>query len=122
MFRSIRWRIAVPYVALTLLTILALTAFVTSRVRNDRLDALQARLRAESQLSAQFLEILLEQRADPQTVEALADDWARSTGSRVTIIARDGQTCIPYADGYATIVLVGPEMDTALLGILDRVR
>ncbi len=48
MFRSIRWRIAVPYIVLTLTVLLGLTLLVTSRAREEHLADLKVTLLSEA--------------------------------------------------------------------------
>lgn len=89
MFRSIRWRIAIPYVALTLATLLGLIILVSQRVRSAHLADLEARLLAEARLIADASQPALA-AADSEALDALALRWASLIGGRVTIIGADG--------------------------------
>ena len=50
MFRSIRWRIAVPYGLLILLTMLGLGFYISSFIRQMYLSELEAQLSNEARL------------------------------------------------------------------------
>ncbi len=84
-FRGIRWRIAAPFVALILATMLGLTVFITSQVRRARLEDLETQLLAYARLMADSLETL-----PAEHLNALSKHWADLLGVRVTIIAADG--------------------------------
>jgi len=90
MFRSIRWRIAIPYGALILLIMLGLTAYLSGLVRQAYLASLEAQLGAEARLTADGTAPLLASRAGPETLDPLAKHWAGLLGTRVTIIGSDG--------------------------------
>ncbi len=94
MFHSIRWRIAVPYIVLTLLTLLSLTVLVTDRAREEHLADLSVTLLSEARLIA---DASLPYVAGPDPIspeEAALDELARRWGAlvdgRVTIIRADG--------------------------------
>ena len=89
-FHSIRWRIAVAYVVLILLTMLGLTVFVSDQVRRARLVELEAQLLAEARLMADGIEPLLREGQTVETLDALTKRWADSLGARVTLIGVDG--------------------------------
>ncbi len=92
-FRSIRWRIALPYLVLLLLTVAALTGYCVVQVRTLAADQLVEQLQAEAQLVAGDLALLPagdEAGRTPFSAQALADRWAQAAGVRVTIIQADG--------------------------------
>jgi len=89
-FRSIRWRIAVAYVVLILLTMLGLTVFVSDQVRRARLVELETQLLAEARLLADGIGPLLCEGQTVETLDALTKRWADSLGARVTLIGLDG--------------------------------
>ena len=116
MFRSIRWRIAVPYVALILLTTLGLTLYISTQVRKARLADLEAQLLAEARLLAAnvYPEMVWEESGD--LLDTLAERWARQLGARVTIIGLDGTV---LGDSHADRTQMGnhlsrPEVQEAL--------
>jgi len=104
-FRSIRWRIAFPYVLLILLAMFGLSVYLSVWVQNDYLQSTRSRLAANGYLAGQAIETLLAQGG---RLEALNDDlarrWAHGLGMRVTIIATDGR------------VLADSEKDSATMG------
>lgn len=89
-FRGIRWRIAVPYVALILVAMLALAIYVSDQLRKAHLADLHSQLLAEALLMADDLEPLLRERENADVLDARADHWANLLNSRVTIIGADG--------------------------------
>jgi two-component system phosphate regulon sensor histidine kinase PhoR len=89
-FRSIRWRIAVPYVALILLTMLGLTVYVSDQVRRARLADLEAQLLADARLMADGAGPLLRGEDGSDALESLTERWASLLGARVTVIGADG--------------------------------
>ncbi len=90
MFHRLRWRIALPYVALILVASLGLTLYVANQVRRTRLADLEVQLLADARLLASSVAPLLQEGADPETLDGLARHWSASLGARVTIIGADG--------------------------------
>lgn len=90
MFRRLRWRIALPYVALVLVATLGLTVYVSDQVRQVRLADLEVQLLADARLLANSVAPLLQGGTDPETLDELARNWATPLGARVTIIGADG--------------------------------
>jgi two-component system phosphate regulon sensor histidine kinase PhoR len=94
MFHSIRWRIAVPYIVVTLLALLGLTLLVTNRAREEHLADLRATLLAEARLIGDAAHPFLEGPAavtpDSTALDELARRWAELVDGRVTIVAPDG--------------------------------
>lgn len=94
MFHSIRWRIAVPYIVVTLLALLGLTLLVTNRAREEHLADLRATLLAEARLIGDAARPFLEGPAavtpDSAALDELARRWAELVDGRVTIVAPDG--------------------------------
>jgi two-component system phosphate regulon sensor histidine kinase PhoR len=90
MFRRLRWRIALPYVALILVATLGLTLYISNQVRQVRLADLEAQLLADARLLAGSVAPLLEDGTDPEILDELARNWAGRLEARVTIIGADG--------------------------------
>lgn len=90
MFRSIRWRIALPYVALVLLTMAGLAAYLVALVHNAYLDHLQAQLAAEARMLEDAIGPILVQEGSDAPFDSLARRYAGLLGARITIIAPDG--------------------------------
>jgi len=89
-FRSIRWRIAVPYIALILLAMAGLTAYLSNFVREAHLADLRNQLTAEARLAGDDLAPLLARQQPVDLFDTLAARWANLLDARVTIIAPDG--------------------------------
>ena len=87
MFRSIRWRIALPYMILILLGLGGLTAYLSNLARQAHLADLQAQLLAEARLVAADAAPILGSQAE---LDARVSQWSRLLGARVTIIGADG--------------------------------
>jgi two-component system phosphate regulon sensor histidine kinase PhoR len=90
MFRSIRWRIAVPYVALILLSTLGLTLYISDQVRKARMDDLEAQLFTNARVLAASTQPQMASGQSPDELDLLAKRWAGLLGARVTIIGLDG--------------------------------
>lgn len=90
MFRSIRWRITVPFVVLTLVTMLVITGTVTERVRSARLAALQEQLLIQAQLMGDTVAERLAALPADSSLDREAERWAQAVGGRVTIVHRNG--------------------------------
>ena len=90
MFRSIRWRIAVPYVALILLTMLGLTLYISGHIRKARLEDLEVQLLTDARLLADSARPLLVAGQEDEALDALARHWAALVEARMTIIGVDG--------------------------------
>lgn len=85
MAHSIRWRIAVPYMALILVATLGLTFYLSNQVRQVRLADLESQLVAHARLMANDLAPSFSQEMDD-----LARRWADLLHARVTIMTADG--------------------------------
>jgi two-component system phosphate regulon sensor histidine kinase PhoR len=90
MFHSIRWRIAIPYVILILLTMLGLVIYLSSATRQSYLDHLKAQLTIAARLISDATSSDLQNSPDPKVIDPLAKHYARLLGIRVTIISPDG--------------------------------
>jgi two-component system phosphate regulon sensor histidine kinase PhoR len=90
-FRRLRWRIALPYVALVLVATLGLTLYVSDQVRQVRLADLEAQLLADARLLASSVAPLRQENTNLTILDELARRWAVPLEARVTIIGADGQ-------------------------------
>jgi two-component system phosphate regulon sensor histidine kinase PhoR len=90
LIRGLRWRIALPYVGLILVTMLGLGFYLSNFTRQTYLNDLNAELSAEARLAADAISPLLANGADPAEIDALSKSWSQNLGARVTIIAADG--------------------------------
>jgi two-component system phosphate regulon sensor histidine kinase PhoR len=90
MFRTIRWRIAVPYVVLILLIMLGLSTYLSNMVRQAHLADLESKLTDEAQLVGDALGSQLARGTPNEVLDSLVLHYADLLGARVTIIAADG--------------------------------
>lgn len=100
---SIRWRIALPYIALMVLVLVALAVYLSGFVRALYMADLEAQLLSEARLAADALEQPLSRGALPDELDALAKKWARRLEARVTIIAVDGTVLGDSHEAWATM-------------------
>ena len=86
MFRSIRARITVPYLLITIVAMVVLAVYLSVVVREAYLGTLRSQLTQEARLIAQDLAPILS--SDSRSVELglEADRYSRVLGTRVTII------------------------------------
>ncbi len=90
MFRSIQWRITLPFILVIVVTMGVLGVYLVSSTRNSQLDSLRSQLENEAKITAEaslpgFL------GPDKETVlDALAKKLGAEIDARVTIIAQDG--------------------------------
>ena len=90
MFQSLRWRIAIPYIALMLLSMLSLGLYLAPRLRQDYESELRTHLGREAQLIADRLDAPLLAQAATTGLDPLAQHYAQLTRMRVTIIGVEG--------------------------------
>jgi two-component system phosphate regulon sensor histidine kinase PhoR len=90
MLRSIRWRIAVPYVVLVLLVMLGLDAYLSSIIRESYLDRLDAQLTDAARLIIDAVTPAMENNTGKGSIDNSAHYYASLLDMRVTVIAPDG--------------------------------
>jgi two-component system phosphate regulon sensor histidine kinase PhoR len=116
MFRTVRWRIALPYALLTLTVMGALALYLAYFVRQSHLDNLRAQLTTSARIVAADALPLLAGTAPLHQTDALAKQWAEQLQARVTLIAPDG-TVFGESDSDRTDMdnhLLRPEIQQAL--------
>lgn len=89
-FRSIRWRIAVPFVVLVLVAMIGLGAYLSNNLRQVRLNNLEERLYVEASMVGETTTQFLFAEDNLLGLDELARRWSAILGSRVTIIGTDG--------------------------------
>jgi two-component system phosphate regulon sensor histidine kinase PhoR len=117
MFRSIRWRITIPYIILTLLIMLILGLIISNFVRQDQLKNLEYSLHNQASLISDTLAILIESdHLGPEEPDQLAKHWSNLLESRVTLIDRDGIVIGESEDDYSQMDnhINRPEIQEAL--------
>jgi len=90
MFRSIRWRIALPYVGLILITMLALGVYLSTFLRQTYISDLQAKLADEARMIGDVIKPDLVSNESKPNLDPHARHWADILNARITIIAPDG--------------------------------
>jgi two-component system, OmpR family, phosphate regulon sensor histidine kinase PhoR len=90
MFRSIRWRIAVPYIALALVTMTGLALWLSASTRQAYRDNLHRQLADDAALIADEVRTSFGNANSASTLNDAARRYATLLGKRVTIIAADG--------------------------------
>ena len=90
MFKSIRWRIAFPYILLLVITVVGFQIYLTRFIRQMYINNLEETLLTKAQLVANNLSDAPETLRDQQTLDALVLDWSEELEARVTVIALDG--------------------------------
>ncbi|NLS77867.1 MAG: HAMP domain-containing protein [Chloroflexi bacterium] len=120
MFHSIRARIAVPYVVLTLITIAGLSAYTQSRFRATYLAQLEDRLAAEGAALAGA--VVTQGPLSAEFLNPLAVTYGGFLDARVTFIGLDGAVLGDSHQDYRTMPshLLRPEIQEALREGLGR--
>jgi two-component system phosphate regulon sensor histidine kinase PhoR len=90
LFRSIQWRITIPFVLLALVIMGALGAFLASSTRSSQLDNLRSQLESEARITAEASLPGFLSQDEAGSLDALAKKLGEDITARVTIIARDG--------------------------------
>ena len=105
MTRSIRWRIALFYVLLSVLATVGFTLYVSSFLHHQYLDNLQDQLTAEAALVSEMARPFLADGADLP-----AGEWSALIGARVTLIRADG---VVLADSHKSALEMGQPPESA---------
>lgn len=108
MFKSIRWRIALPYIALILLVMLALGLILGRFMRQNYQDQLEHELSSNAYLLAQALQTPLAEHYPPEQLETLIKPWSDQLDGRITIIDPAGNV---LADSHAEQVEIENHLD-----------
>jgi two-component system phosphate regulon sensor histidine kinase PhoR len=90
MFRQLRWRIAIPYLALVLLAMVGLAAHLSTLVRDAYLADLRGQLTNEARLVGEATQSAFSAASAGDSLDGLARHYADALGARVTLIAADG--------------------------------
>lgn len=90
MFRSIRWRVVLPALAILLLSMLGLGVYLSSLVRQAYLSDLEAQLTQEARLIGDALAPVFASLPPDAALDKQADHYARFLDARITLIAPDG--------------------------------
>lgn len=91
MFHSIRWRIALSYVALILAVMLVLGVYLSSFIQQTYQNNLEVQLATEARMLGETLRADLQSgMVDAEYLDDQAQRWKQTLGARVTLIALDG--------------------------------
>lgn len=90
MFKSIRWRIAFPYILLILALMLGVGLYLSSFLTKAYQIHLEEQLTRQALLASDALAARMVAGAPEQELDALAKHWSELVGARVTIVAPDG--------------------------------
>ena len=90
LFHSIRWRIAVSYVALILLAMVGLAAYLSALMRDAHLDDLETQLTVEAKAIGDALTTSPAWERVGGNLDLLARHYADLLDARVTLISADG--------------------------------
>jgi two-component system phosphate regulon sensor histidine kinase PhoR len=90
MFRSLRWRIAIPHLLLILLAMGGLSVYLSDLVRQSHLADLRGKLTAEARLIGDAVETSAEWDEAGGQFDGLAQHYADLLDARVTFIGADG--------------------------------
>jgi len=91
MFRSIRWRIALPYVLLIVVTMLALGFYLSSLIRQNYINDLESKLASEARVVGDVLLPELQGGGTQSNLDSQARHWAEVLNARVTLISPTGK-------------------------------
>lgn len=91
MFRSIRWRIAIPYVLLIFATMLGLGIYLSGYIEQTYVRDLETHMATQARMIAEVVKTDWPEKANtPEGLDAAARQWAQVLGARVTLISADG--------------------------------
>ncbi len=116
MLHSLRWRIAVPYSVLALVTMIALTLYLSAFIRQAYLDNLSNQLTDDALLITETAAPLFARDDASAQLTNLARRYAALLQARVTIIGADGTVLgeSSLAAGVLDSHLTRPEVQQAL--------
>ncbi len=103
MFRSIRWRITLPFAALISLVVLTLGGYLSTVARSYLIQDLQNNLLARAQILGGLLEHQDFRPENAESLDAIARRWAQELDLRITIIGLDG-TVLGESDEDRTLM------------------
>jgi two-component system phosphate regulon sensor histidine kinase PhoR len=90
LFRSIQWRITIPFVLLVVVIMGGLGAYLAISTRSSQLDSLRSQLESEARITAEASLPGFISQDEAENLDALAKKLGAEIEVRVTIIARDG--------------------------------
>jgi two-component system phosphate regulon sensor histidine kinase PhoR len=88
--RSIRWRIALPYILLIIVSMLAVGIYLSNFVRQTYMNEQESKLESEARSIGDAITPNLLSAGSSPNFDPLAEHWDGILNARVTIIAPDG--------------------------------
>ncbi|MGC4105027.1 MAG: ATP-binding protein [Thermomicrobiales bacterium] len=101
---SLRFSIAAPFAAVTLVVLLALSVVLGNYARSVYMDRLEAMLAIQAHLIATDYEQLSDLDPSRANLQAMVDDRAGTTGHRITVIDANGKVLADSDADAATMV------------------
>ena len=122
MFRSIRWRIAIPYMLLILVNMSILGISLSNFLRNIHMDNLEERLTSQALLISDALSATPGLMEDSAVLDEHARDWSELLHARITITNADGDILGESHEDRTSMDnhLDRPEIADALAGKVGR--
>lgn len=122
MLRSIRWRIAIPYLLLILGGLLLSGIYLSNFLRQIHLSNLEERLSSQAWLISTSLAAEPGWQVDPNVLDQRTQEWAIMLGARITITGQDGTV---LGESHEERALMDnhsdrPEIATALAGQMGK--
>jgi two-component system, OmpR family, phosphate regulon sensor histidine kinase PhoR len=119
MTRTIRWRLAIPYALLVILTMVGLSVYLVSYVRTTYQANLEQSLTSEAHLVADSLASDLSPLANQVQLQTRVQQYATRLGVRITVIDPDGKVLAESEADPALLDnhLTRPEVQGALKGL-----
>jgi two-component system phosphate regulon sensor histidine kinase PhoR len=116
LFRSIQWRITIWYVLLVIVSMAALGAYLTTSVRNNRLDSLSTQLENEARITAEASLPYFSAQGEKSDLDTLAKKLGSQIDARITIIDSDGTVLGDSHEDPATMEnhAARPEVEDAI--------
>jgi len=90
MFRSIRWRIALPFIGLILIVMLGLGIYLSYYLRHIQTNRLENSMYSQALVMSESLASQLDPQSDVDDTAALIQQWSNLLGARLTLISPDG--------------------------------
>jgi len=90
MFRSLRWRIAIPFILLISLAATSMGVYLSGFARQTYTQNLERELLAEARLISDSLSQIMSDESLHQNINRMANNWSELLDKRVTIISGDG--------------------------------
>jgi two-component system phosphate regulon sensor histidine kinase PhoR len=116
MFRSVQWRIAIPFIVLILVSMGVLGAYLVNSTRDYQLDSLRSQLKNEAILTAEASLPGFFATEKQSALDSLAKTLGKDIDTRITIIAPDGTVLGDSLEDPATMEnhAARPEVKEAL--------